>query len=39
MGTLDKKETINEAVKFLTSQIKLNLDAVKIVGETRDEFG
>ena len=39
MVVLHKKEDITDPVKFLTSQIKLNLDAVKLVRETRDEFG
>ena len=39
MVIVHKKEEIKDPVKFLTSQIKLNLDAVKLVGETRDEFG
>ena len=38
MVIVHKKEEIKDPVKFLTSQIKLNLDAVKLVGETRDEF-
>ena len=39
MVIVHKKEEIKDPVKFLTSQIKLNLDAVKLVRETRDEFG
>ena len=38
MVIVHKKEEIKDPVKFLTSQIKLNLDAVKLVRETRDEF-
>ena len=39
MVVLHKKEDITDPVKFLTSQIKLNVDAVKLIRETREEFG
>ena len=39
MVVLHKKEDIKYPVKFLTSQIKLDIDAVKLVKETREEFG
>ena len=39
MVVLHKKEDIKEPVKFLTSQIKLDIDAVKLVRKTRGEFG
>ena len=38
MVVLHKKEEINDPVKFLTSQIKLNIDAVKLVRESRGDF-
>lgn len=38
MVIVDTKRKIKNPVKFLTSQIKTNLDAVKLVREARDEF-
>jgi len=38
MVVLHKKETMKDPVKFLTSQIKLDIDAVKLVRESREEF-
>lgn len=38
MVVVHKSERIENPVKFLTSQVKLNLDAVKLVRESRDEF-
>lgn len=35
---LQASPKVKEPVKFLTSQTKLNLDAVKLVKETREEF-
>ena len=39
MVVVHRKEKMEDPVKFLTSQVKLNLDAVKIVREAREEFG
>ncbi|MDI6721856.1 MAG: type II toxin-antitoxin system PrlF family antitoxin [Candidatus Aenigmarchaeota archaeon] len=39
MVVLHKKKPIKDPVKFLTSQVKLDLDAVKLVRRTREEFG
>ena len=39
MVVLHKKEDIKDPVKFLTSQIKLNIDAVKLIRQSREEFG
>ena len=38
MVVVHKKEKFKDPVKFLTSQIKMNMDAVKLVKETREEF-
>ena len=38
MVVLHKKEDIKDPVKFLTSQIKLGVDAVKLVRGTRGDF-
>jgi len=38
MVVVDVKRKMERPVKFLTSQIKLNLDAAKLVRESRDEF-
>jgi len=35
---VDVKKKIEKPVEFLTSQIKLNLDAVKLVREAREKF-
>jgi hypothetical protein len=35
---MDKHEKIKDPVKFLTSQINLDLDAVKLVKESREDF-
>lgn len=37
MIVVDKTRKMENPVKFLTSQIKINLDAVKLVRETREE--
>ena len=39
MAIVDVKRKIEKPVEFLTSQIKLDLDAVKLVREAREEFG
>ena len=39
MVVVHRKEKMEDPVKFLTSQVKLNLDAVKLVREAREEFG
>ena len=39
MVVLHKQEKIDDPVKFLTSQIRLNIDAVKLVRQSREEFG
>ena len=39
MIVLHKKEDVKDPVKFLTSQIKLDIDAVKLVREAREDFG
>ena len=39
MVVLYKRDNIKDPVKFLTSQIKLDVNAVKLVRETREEFG
>lgn len=36
---MDKHEKIINPVEFLTSQIKLDLDAVKLVKLARSDFG
>ncbi len=36
---MDKHEKIKNPVEFLTSQIKLDLDAVKLVKLARSDFG
>ena len=38
MVVVSTKKKVKDPVKFLTSQIKLNLDAVKLVKEARNEF-
>ncbi|MBI4162744.1 MAG: type II toxin-antitoxin system PrlF family antitoxin [Candidatus Aenigmarchaeota archaeon] len=38
MVVVHKKEKFKDPVKFLTSQIKLDIDAVKLVKEARDEM-
>ena len=35
---VDPHKKISDPVKFLTSQTELNIDAVKLVRETREEF-
>ncbi len=39
MVVVDVHRKVQEPVKFLTSQIHLDLDAVKLVKETRAAFG
>jgi len=39
MVVVDVHKKINKPVKFLTSQTKLDVDAVKLVRQTREEFG
>lgn len=39
MVVVDVHKKIKNPVKFLTSQTKLDLDAVKLVREVREEFG
>jgi len=39
MIVLRKPEKIENPVEFLTSQTKLDIDAVKLVRENREEFG
>jgi AbrB family looped-hinge helix DNA binding protein len=39
MVVLRKPVKLEKPVEFLTSQTKLNVDAVKLVRETREEFG
>ena len=39
MVVMHKRQKVEDPVKFLTSQVKLNLDAVKLVREAREEFG
>lgn len=36
MVVVHKREKIKDPVKFLTSQIKMNLDAVKLIRESRE---
>lgn len=38
MVVVDAKKKVENPVKFLTSQIKIDMDAVKLVREARDEF-
>lgn len=38
MVVVHKKENIKDPVEFLTSQIKLGIDAVKLVRESRGEL-
>ena len=38
MVIVDTSKKIKRPVQFLTSQIKLSLDAVKLAKESRDEF-
>ena len=38
MVVVDIKKKVENPVKFLTSQMKTDIDAVKIVHEARDEF-
>ncbi len=35
---VDASKTVKNPVKFLTSQIKLNIDAVRLVKEAREDF-
>ena len=39
MVVLRKPVKLEKPVEFLTSQTKLDIDAVKLVKETREEFG
>ena len=39
MVVLRKPVKLEKPVEFLTSQTRLNVDAVKLVRETREEFG
>ena len=39
MVVVDTPRKIKDPVKVLTSQIKLNIDAVKLVREAREDFG
>ncbi len=39
MVVVDVHRKVKEPVKFLTSQIKLDVDAVRLVRETREAFG
>jgi len=39
MVVLRKPVKLEKPVEFLTSQTKLDVDAVKLVRETREEFG
>lgn len=39
MVVVDMAKKIPNPVKFLTGQIKLNIDAVKLVREAREELG
>jgi AbrB family looped-hinge helix DNA binding protein len=39
MVIVSRRKKFKDPVKFLTSQVKLNLDAVKLVREVREEFG
>ncbi|MCM8803599.1 MAG: AbrB/MazE/SpoVT family DNA-binding domain-containing protein [Candidatus Omnitrophica bacterium] len=39
MVVVDVPKKIKNPVKLLTSQIKLNIDAVKLVKEAREDFG
>ena len=38
MVFVDTNRRMNHPVEFLTSQIKLDIDAVKLVRESREEF-
>ena len=38
MVIVSRPKKFKDPVRFLTSQIKLNLDAVKLVKEAREEF-
>jgi len=38
MAVIDIKKKIKYPVKFLTSQIKVDFDAVNLVNETRENF-
>jgi len=38
MVVINRPERVKNPVEFLTSQIKLNLDAVKLVREAREDF-
>lgn len=38
MVVVHRREKIKDPVKFLTSQIKLDMDAVKLVREAREEL-
>ncbi len=39
MVVMHKRENIADPVKFLTSQIKLDIDAVRLARESREDFG
>ena len=39
MVIVDTKRKMENPVRFLTSQVKLNIDAVRLVRESREEFG
>ncbi len=39
MVVVDAPIKVKNAVEFLTSQTKLDIDAVKLIRRTRDEFG
>ncbi len=39
MVIVDTPKRIKNPVRLLTSQIKLNIDAVKLVKEAREDFG
>ena len=39
MVVVHKKGEMKDPVRFLTSQIKMNIDAVRLVREAREEFG
>jgi len=38
MVVMDTHKRVHRPVKFLTSQTKLNIDAVKLVKESREDF-
>lgn len=39
MVIVDTHKKIKDPVRFLTSQIKIDVDAVKLAKESREEFG